>query len=349
MQHIGSRITFLVVAFGLWMNTSATPITLPGSSMMEPAQVHVRVLNSSPMQASVTCVYTYTQLAPNVDRFVIPVPNGATGVVAWIEGQRMQHSVSDIVYPTTIPEAPVLQMVEIWGGWSTAGVVLTVSYRMPLIMRGDDGYYYYPAGYAKLAEADPAGVPTVVFFDETPWVLDIAEMWLEGQPHPFELYSNFATTVISADDESASLDLMAKVTKKDPLSLSVSPFGTIYRSQAFDVVVAGRDLADVSGWKFTLGDVDVTADLANKMVPGLSLSACQSTYRVRRVTGRMIIEKVGEGVQRFRVEATMPDGSVRSGTAWWTVVDNEEEPGGNGCCPPNKGRLIRAIQKHGPR
>ncbi|MBD3239706.1 MAG: hypothetical protein GF331_03910, partial [Chitinivibrionales bacterium] len=86
-QHrVPAFVAFSAAVFTVCVSVEATPITLPGSSLMEPAQVHVRVLNSTPLQASVTCVYSYTQLAPDVDRFVVPIPDGATGVVTWIDG-----------------------------------------------------------------------------------------------------------------------------------------------------------------------------------------------------------------------------------------------------------------------
>lgn len=140
----------VVGMLGVAQTLMANPIPWPPPASMPLEEMWVDIQETGGVpRASFVGDFTFDHIPSDVECMWFPVPVGAANVQVRQDGAPLGWTWSGEQYPTVLPEAPWLPMVEWSGPFPEQGAVFRVEYEHDLIQRPGEDVFFYALGTGK--------------------------------------------------------------------------------------------------------------------------------------------------------------------------------------------------------
>ncbi|HZP89129.1 MAG TPA: hypothetical protein VFB54_20140 [Burkholderiales bacterium] len=130
------------------LGLSANPIPLPVPASMPLEQMQIAI--GTDKHVKFTGDFTFDFIPASVTKMLFPLPPvNASAIQVFEDGNPVPSTMSSSVYPTVLPEYPLLSMFEWNGPFPEDGAVFRVDYEHDLFQRGSDWIFFYSLGTGK--------------------------------------------------------------------------------------------------------------------------------------------------------------------------------------------------------
>jgi len=208
-----NKITLTIVAITLiWPVTAvANPIPIPRPASMPLEEMDIQIFPSGgTLHADFDGDFTFDYIPEDVTSMLFPVPPDAAGIGVWQAGVELPWDWSDQLYPTILPEIPLIPMIEWQGPFPIEGTVFTVQYNHDLIERPDEYIYFYALGTGKYFPTYDK-TTTANFDIILPGGFDVGGVWLDYDAHAYEVVGSHLLITVESYFGPITKDLIVSI------------------------------------------------------------------------------------------------------------------------------------------
>jgi len=179
-----SLIIILAAAHLGW--TNPIPIPPPANMPLEEMRVVISADSTGGLEAAFSGDFTFTHIPQDVNSMLFPVPPDANNIRVWQDNVELPWNWSNGLYPTVLPEWPMIPMFGWQGPFPVNGAVFRVEYKHNLIKRPQESIFFYAVGTGKYFPTYEK--TTTAYFDiALPDGFTVSGVWLDKIPHDYKV------------------------------------------------------------------------------------------------------------------------------------------------------------------
>ena len=224
------RLLFAVmglVLFAQSVRANPIPVPEPASMPLEEMWIDIQPAGGG-LHASFAGDFTFDYIPSDLTSMLFPVPAGSTNIEVRRDGMDLLWTWSAEQYPTILPEAPLLPMIQWSGPFPTDGAVFSVEYEHDLIDRSEEIVFFYALGTGKYFPTYEK-VTTAIFEISQPPGITATGLWLDDtpiDPSHYELVGSTLNLTLTSEFGPFTKDLIITLVP-EPATLSLLAFGGV--------------------------------------------------------------------------------------------------------------------------
>ncbi len=187
------------------------PIPLPANMPLEEMRVVISAAPTGTLEADFSGDFTFTYIPQDVNSMLFPVPPDANNIRVWQDKVELPWTWSNGLYPTVLPEWPMIPMFGWLGPFPVNGAVFRVEYKHNLIKRPDEFIFFYALGTGKYFPTYEK-ITTAYFDILLPKGFEVAGVWLDNAQHTYQIIGSHLFVTVQSSFGPIKNDLIVSLT-----------------------------------------------------------------------------------------------------------------------------------------